>query len=942
VADIANWLSLVVGNDRGIEIRAPGHKIPGVNGPPVNTVRRFAPGEFSRAAAAALGISGNAPAVYVVMNGIDPSLIRAKTRGGAKAEDIPSRRRILIDCDPVRPGETNATDEEKAEAFRVAKEVRSHLKVLGWPDPVEADSGNGAHLVYAIDLANDDESNALVKSVLASVAAKFDNARVKIDPKVHDAPRLIKIPGTLAAKGQNTDGRPHRYARVLTAPARLEPVPTELLRSLATEAPAAPQGVSEPKTQTATNGKGNGATVHPADVEARAIAYLETCDPAISGQKGHDKAFKAACKIGPGFDLPTDVAFRLLWVHFNPRCVPTWSERELRHKVDDAYAKEPRRGWLRDAPPKNGRHSLRLVSPETSDPEAGRSSEAQTDNRPEIIITTERHEVVDQAVAALSNDTRIYQRTHTLVAVRRDSAPGRGFTRPPGSPVIAELPLATLGERLTENAAWYKPRKTRDGETEAIPAHPPDWAIAAVAARGEWPNIRQLEAVIEAPVLRPDGSILDTAGYDELTGLLYEPGGDFLPVPINPSQEDARRAADELLDLVVDFPFACPYDKAAWLSGALTPLARFAIPGPCPFFMVEANVAGSGKSKLCDLSSIISTGRPMPRTDYPDDNEEMRKCITAIALAGDRTMLLDNIAVTFGGSALDGALTGQSWRGRILGLSKMTPELPLFTIWYGTGNNVTFRGDAVRRIVQCRLESLEERPEERSGFKILGDLLKHALENRPRLVQAALTILRAYHVAGRPKQNLTPMDFVAWSDLVRESIFWATGLDPCAGKRRILESDPNTMERISLINGWAELPNSEFGVTVAEALRQLKDDQNAGRYGTLRNVLLEWSRNGDLPGAKATSMKLNAMKGRVIDGKMIVPKDAGKGTKAWRVVSAMLPNEGGTSGTSGTRNLSTREICADSCNTKNGGDAVKTSHQSHQSHQGGVGRVYEV
>ncbi len=590
------------------------------------------------------------------------------------------------------------------------------------------------------------------------------------------------------------------------------------------------------------------------------------------------------------------------------------------------------------------RPPLRVVSP---DQEAETQANSE---RPHIVITTERHEVVDQAVTALSRDPRVFQRAHSLVAVRRDTAPGKGFIRPSGSPVIVDLPLPTLGERLTENAAWSKLRKTRDGDFEAVAAQIPDWAIAATSARGEWADIRHLEAVVEAPVLRPDGSILDAPGYDDRTGLLYEPGAKFLPVPGRPTRDDAKLAADELLALVADFPFACEsgnepnrgFDAAAWLAGVLTPFARFAIAGPCPMFLFDANVAGSGKSKLCDLIAIIGSGRPMARTDYPDDNDEMRKCITAIALAGDRTMLLDNIAVTFGGSALDGALTGQTWRGRILGLSKMTPELPLFTVWYGTGNNVAFRGDAVRRIVQCRLDSPEERPEERRGFRIEGDLLAHALNNRPQLVRAVLTMLRAYHVAGRPKQDLTPMDFVAWAEVVRSSIFWATGLDPCAGKRRILATDPKTMERISLINGWAELPHAEIGLTAAEAIQILRDERNTRRFDTLRNALLECSRNGDLPTARQIGMKLTAIKGQVIDGKSFESRDAGKGTWAWRVVTATPPNPGGTSGTGGTHDIPTRENWYDNCNTSFTGLEGNCSHQSHQSHHDGDREVIEL
>ncbi len=85
------------------------------------------------------------------------------------------------------------------------------------------------------------------------------------------------------------------------------------------------------------------------DLEERAIAYLKKCNPSISGQKGHNTAFRIACTIGPGFDLPPDVAFRLLRDVWNPTCQPPWSEKELRHKIEDAYRVESRpRGWLRD------------------------------------------------------------------------------------------------------------------------------------------------------------------------------------------------------------------------------------------------------------------------------------------------------------------------------------------------------------------------------------------------------------------------------------------------------------------------------------------------------------------------------------------------------------------------------------------------------------------
>jgi hypothetical protein len=92
-----------------------------------------------------------------------------------------------------------------------------------------------------------------------------------------------------------------------------------------------------------------GGTTLP--VEERAIRYLATVEPAIQGHDGSGKTFGAACRVGPGFDLDQETAFRLLRDHYSPRCVPPWSETELRHKVEDAYKNEPRRGWLKDALP---------------------------------------------------------------------------------------------------------------------------------------------------------------------------------------------------------------------------------------------------------------------------------------------------------------------------------------------------------------------------------------------------------------------------------------------------------------------------------------------------------------------------------------------------------------------------------------------------------------
>lgn len=100
------------------------------------------------------------------------------------------------------------------------------------------------------------------------------------------------------------------------------------------------------------------ATLPPPDnnLERRAAAYLDAMPPAISGQGGHNATYAAATALVHGFGLSPVVALRLLLDRFNPRCVPPWSEKELRHKVVHAADKSHNRprGWLLGAAESDG------------------------------------------------------------------------------------------------------------------------------------------------------------------------------------------------------------------------------------------------------------------------------------------------------------------------------------------------------------------------------------------------------------------------------------------------------------------------------------------------------------------------------------------------------------------------------------------------------------
>ncbi|MGO8901589.1 MAG: hypothetical protein ACLQU5_25030 [Isosphaeraceae bacterium] len=495
----------------------------------------------------------------------------------------------------------------------------------------------------------------------------------------------------------------------------------------------------------------------------------------------------------------------------------------------------------------------------------GRTDFYAWSNQPKILITTQEKEVNDQAVAALASDPDLYRLGYLLATILHEGEAPRGVNYPDGPPPqIATIEPATLRERMAAVAKWFA-IKVKGEQASQVPAHPPDWSVQAVHKRGVWPGIRPVVGIIEAPTMRPDGSILSTPGYDPATRLFYRPNTTFEPIPESPKQWDAKQAKDELLDLVSEFPFKDENHKAVWLAALLTVIGRASFEGEIPLFAFDGNCPGAGKSKLADLISLIASGRRMPRMVWPSGNqadEEIRKRITSLALAGTRFTLLDNVDVPIGGAPLDAALTGDCWEDRLLCTNKSSGVLPLVMTWFATGNNIQYRGDFIRRALPCRIESKDENPEERTGFKY-PDLNGHVKANRGRFVRDALVILRAFRLLRNPGILPALGSFEVWTHAVADPVMWITGNNPFDVRPSIKASDHNGQMRTAMVIGWAELPGADSGLTVATALAILNQQQSALLYDTLRSALLEMSdKSGQLPSAKSIGRHLQAMEGR--------------------------------------------------------------------------------
>src|SRR4051794_40004576 len=178
---------------------------------------------------------------------------------------------------------------------------------------------------------------------------------------------------------------------------------------------------------------------------------------------------------------------------------------------------------------------------------------------------------------------------------------------------------------------------------------------------------------------------------------------------------------------------------------------------------------GTGKSKLVDIASMIATGHEAPVLSQGKTEEEMEKRLGAALIAGDALISFDNCEQPLGGELLCQALTQPTLKIRILGKS-MLVSLPTDALFCATGNNLVIAGDMTRRTIIATLDPKVERPETR---EFASDPIEVIRGDRATYVEAALVVLRAFIVAGSPKQGAKPLgSFESWSRLVRDALLW--------------------------------------------------------------------------------------------------------------------------------------------------------------------------
>jgi hypothetical protein len=232
----------------------------------------------------------------------------------------------------------------------------------------------------------------------------------------------------------------------------------------------------------------------------------------------------------------------------------------------------------------------------------------------------------------------------------------------------------------------------------------------------------------------------------------------------------------------------------------------------------------------------------------------MRKRIISTLLQGDLVINIDNIEAPFASQTLCTVLTQEEFTDRLLGTNK-TVTAPTNCCWLATGNNLLIQGDLITRVIPCMLDPRCENPESREFDR---NLYQWIPQNRPRLVRATLIVLRAYHVADRPRQNIKNFArFEEWSHWVRSALVWLGEPDPCLRREKLTETDPVTKALRNLLAAWYEVYGETTAITkqaIADANKATTEIGGAICYEheSLRDALMEvcGGRDGKLNGRR--------------------------------------------------------------------------------------------
>ena len=440
-------------------------------------------------------------------------------------------------------------------------------------------------------------------------------------------------------------------------------------------------------------------------------------------------------------------------------------------------------------------------------------------------------------------------------------------------------------------AQFYCVKKKPRGELYEEALDPPVQMLNQLLAIGEGRRLKQLKAVITAPVMTKDMRIINRVGYDAKTQLYLDMPQDALPIPEIVMKEMAIQALDVLMRPFNGFMTATPLDKGVLLAAVLTAVQRPVLP-TAPAFGLDAPVQGTGKTYLAQCLGALATGETP--TVYPHtvgrDDEEVRKRLTTVLASGARVLVWDNVLGAFDSVAMASLLTTEVFNDRILGKSEAV-SIPSRILMLLTGNNLTLAGDMPRRVLKCRLDAQVANPASR---KFDSDPLEYIKKHRRELVQAALTLIKGYLqsndcMTGGAVQGESTASFEDWDYMIRQTVAWVAGTlnidgygDPAQALKDAIAIDPEAEALGEVLEGIEAVMGESWFYT-KELYRRVTGGGGFDSYAHPENEELNdalMDMNGGRPlTVKGLGRILSYRVDRIVDGRKLKSSSANRRTR---------------------------------------------------------------
>jgi hypothetical protein len=348
-----------------------------------------------------------------------------------------------------------------------------------------------------------------------------------------------------------------------------------------------------------------GAATGTVGIEDRAVAYLNECCPAISGEGGHSALFWAARVLVRGFTLPQDQSLGILKEHYNQRCKPPWSDSELWHKVEDAknVPFDKPWGWLLDEMKQdhcNGKYSANGTGTHHANGEPAVNGHSE-----KPVINTDDGDLERLTQAAWK---AIHTANEPPFNFRHGAIPSRIEKDDDGIPVVRVLTVDRTRHLLARVARWEQ--TVKQGRNQVTVAAAPPLSVVHDLLATPDPPLPILTRVVEAPVFAADGTLQTTPGYSAASRTYYAtaPGFTAPEIPRCPSGADIVAARDIIDELLCDFPFISDAERAHAIAVWLLAFARDLIDGPTPLHAIEASTPGTGKTLLVYVLTYAPLG----------------------------------------------------------------------------------------------------------------------------------------------------------------------------------------------------------------------------------------------------------------------------------------------------------------------------------------------